>query len=208
MPNSRRSHPPSLKARVAVEAIRGQRTTAEIAQVYRVHPALVSTWKKQALDALPTIFQQPRDSRAQSGEAEKEELYMTSASTCRHPLPHPSWPAPASVQKTPFSHDRQQKSAQACCHIILVLCQRGVGTGTSQSTSGPSSCGERSARASSPPTFVPASLRPSRRRGQNIPWTRTFGLLGRRVRYVVCLKSTTSESFFGRKNERSVCSLQ
>jgi transposase-like protein len=75
MPNSRRSYPPSLKAKVAIEAIRGQKTTAQIAQVYSIHPALVSTWKKQALDALPVIFQQPRDSRAQSGEAEKEELY-------------------------------------------------------------------------------------------------------------------------------------
>jgi len=75
MPNTRKSYPPSLKAKVAVEAIRNQRTTAQIAQIYRIHPTLVSTWKKQALDALPAIFQQPRDSRAQSGEAEKEELY-------------------------------------------------------------------------------------------------------------------------------------
>jgi len=42
MPNSRKSHPPSLKAKVAVEAIRGQRTTAQIAQVYSIQPALVS----------------------------------------------------------------------------------------------------------------------------------------------------------------------
>jgi putative transposase len=75
MPNSRKSYPPSLKAKVAVEAIRGQRTAAQIAQVYSIHPTLVSTWKKQALDALPAVFQQPRDSRAQAGEAEKEELY-------------------------------------------------------------------------------------------------------------------------------------
>ncbi len=75
MPNGRRSYPPSLKAKVTVEAIRGQRTAAQIAQLYRIHPALVSTWKKQALDALPAIFQQPRDSRGQSADAEKEELY-------------------------------------------------------------------------------------------------------------------------------------
>ena len=75
MPNSRKSYPPSLKAKVAVEATRGQRTTAQIAQVYSIHPALVCVWKKQALEALPGIFQQPRDGRRQAGDAEKDELY-------------------------------------------------------------------------------------------------------------------------------------
>ena len=75
MPNSRKNHPPSLKARVVVEAIKGQKTVAQIAQVYGVHPTLVSTWKKQALEALPGIFQQPRDGRGQAVEAERDELY-------------------------------------------------------------------------------------------------------------------------------------
>ncbi len=75
MPNSRKSYPPSLKAKVAIEAIRGQRTSAQIAQMYSVHPGLVSLWKKQALEALPEIFQQPRDSRSHAAEAEKDELY-------------------------------------------------------------------------------------------------------------------------------------
>jgi transposase-like protein len=74
MPNSRKSYPPSLKAKVAVEALRGQRTAAQIAQMYSVHPGLVSLWKKQALEALPGIFQQPRDSRTQVA-AESDELY-------------------------------------------------------------------------------------------------------------------------------------
>ena len=75
MPKSRKSYPPSLKARVVVEALKNQKTAAEIAQVYRIHPALVSTWKKQALEALPGIFQQPRDSRGATLEAERDELY-------------------------------------------------------------------------------------------------------------------------------------
>ena len=74
MPNSRKSYPPSLKAKVAVEAIRSQRTTAQIAQMYSVHPGLVSLWKRQALEALPGIFQQPRDSRTPVA-AESDELY-------------------------------------------------------------------------------------------------------------------------------------
>ena len=74
MPNSRKSYAPSLKAKVAVEALRGQRTAAQIAQMYSVHPGLVSLWKKQALEGLPGIFQQPRDSRSH-GAAESDELY-------------------------------------------------------------------------------------------------------------------------------------
>lgn len=47
MPNTRKNHPPSLKAKVAVEAIRNHKTTAQIAQTFGVHPTLVGGWKKQ-----------------------------------------------------------------------------------------------------------------------------------------------------------------
>ena len=59
MPRTRRSYPPSLKARVAVEAIRGLKTAAQIAQEFAVHPNLVAGWKRQALDQLPEIFAAP-----------------------------------------------------------------------------------------------------------------------------------------------------
>jgi transposase-like protein len=42
MPGTRKTHPPSLKAKVAVEAIRGVRTTAEIAKLFDVRPNLVA----------------------------------------------------------------------------------------------------------------------------------------------------------------------
>ncbi len=74
MPRTRKSYPPSLKARVAVEALRGQKTAAEIAQVFSVPPNLVSTWKRQALEGLPGIFQHPRNGRP-SGDADQDELY-------------------------------------------------------------------------------------------------------------------------------------
>jgi transposase-like protein len=64
-----------LKARVAVEAIRGQKTATEIAQVFSVQPNLVSVWKKQALEALPGIFQHPRDGRPKD-DPDKDELYQ------------------------------------------------------------------------------------------------------------------------------------
>ena len=42
------SYPPTLKAKIAVEAIRAQKTIIELAQLYHINPNLVAKWKKQA----------------------------------------------------------------------------------------------------------------------------------------------------------------
>jgi transposase-like protein len=56
MPRTRKSHPPSLKAKVAIEAIKAHKTTTQIVQMFGVHPTQVGGWKKQALAGLPDIF--------------------------------------------------------------------------------------------------------------------------------------------------------
>ena len=58
-PKIRKSHPPSLKAKVSVEAIKGHKTAAQIAQMFGVHPTQVGGWKKQALASLPDVFGGP-----------------------------------------------------------------------------------------------------------------------------------------------------
>ena len=75
MPRTRKSHPPSLKAKVAIEAIKAQKTTTQIAQMYGVHPTQVGGWKKQALAGLPEIFSNGREPLRQQADAEKDELY-------------------------------------------------------------------------------------------------------------------------------------
>ena len=75
MPRTRKSHPPSLKAKVAVEAIKAHKTTAQIAQIFGVHPTQVGGWKKQALAGLPDIFGNGREQVRQQADAEKDELY-------------------------------------------------------------------------------------------------------------------------------------
>ena len=55
LPKTRKSHPPSLKAKVAVEAIKSHKTAAQIAQMFGVHPTQVGSWKKQALAGLPDV---------------------------------------------------------------------------------------------------------------------------------------------------------
>ena len=75
MPRTRKNHPAKLKAKVAIEAIEGQRTISEIAQQYGVHPNLVSSWKRQAIELMPELFSpQSADSGSES-DVEKQELY-------------------------------------------------------------------------------------------------------------------------------------
>ena len=45
MPATRKNHPPSPKAKVAVEAIQGHKTTTQIPQKFGVHPTKVGSWK-------------------------------------------------------------------------------------------------------------------------------------------------------------------
>lgn len=75
MPRTRKTHPPSLKAKVAVEAIKAHKTIAEIAQLYSVHPNQVGSWKKQALDGLVDVFGNGREQMRQQSDAEMDELY-------------------------------------------------------------------------------------------------------------------------------------
>ena len=75
MPRTRKNHPPSLKAKVAIEAIKGLKTTAQIAQMFGVHPTQVGGWKKQALAGLPEIFSNGRDQMRQESESEKDDLF-------------------------------------------------------------------------------------------------------------------------------------
>ena len=56
MRRPRRNHSAKFKAQVALEAIRGEKTIAEIAAHHEVHPNQVTSWKSQALENLAGIF--------------------------------------------------------------------------------------------------------------------------------------------------------
>ncbi len=53
---TRRRFTADFKAKVALEALRGDQTIQEMAARYKVHPNQVSTWKRQAIDGLGAIF--------------------------------------------------------------------------------------------------------------------------------------------------------
>lgn len=73
--NLRRKHTPSFKAKVALEAIREQKTSAELASQYQVHPGQIRNWKATATKGLIDLFTDKRKSRDQDREDLIQELY-------------------------------------------------------------------------------------------------------------------------------------
>ena len=71
----RKRYDNKFKARVVLEALKNNRTIAEIASEYGVHANQITKWKKQVLDELPEIFSNKREKVQQNNEALQDELY-------------------------------------------------------------------------------------------------------------------------------------
>ena len=56
MKDKRRNHSAQFKAKVALAAAKGDKTTAELASEFGVHPNQIAQWKKQLLQSLPELF--------------------------------------------------------------------------------------------------------------------------------------------------------
>ena len=52
----RRNHSPAFKAKVALAAMKGEKTLAELAQQYDVHPNQITTWRTQLLEGAAGVF--------------------------------------------------------------------------------------------------------------------------------------------------------
>lgn len=72
---TRKHYDNRLKAQIALEAIKNQRTISEIAGDYEVHPNQISQWKRKLLDEVPEIFSTKREKQQQDNEALQGELY-------------------------------------------------------------------------------------------------------------------------------------
>lgn len=53
---TRRNHTPAFKVTIALAALKGERTLAELAQAFDVHPNQITTWKAQLLDRAAGVF--------------------------------------------------------------------------------------------------------------------------------------------------------
>ena len=67
----RRNHSPAFKAKVALEAIKGEQPIIEIAERFDVHPNVITKWKRQLLEGAPAVFGAGEDEK-QDGTGRRE----------------------------------------------------------------------------------------------------------------------------------------
>lgn len=72
---NRRTHEAAFKAKVALESVKGEKTIAQLASQYSIHPNQIGQWKKVLLEELPTIFSDRRNHDEKDREELESELY-------------------------------------------------------------------------------------------------------------------------------------
>ena len=75
MGTKRRKHSADFKFKVALEAVKEQRTVSQLASEYNLHPNQISTWKKQLLSTGGGLFSQPNRGNEAAQAAQEAELY-------------------------------------------------------------------------------------------------------------------------------------
>lgn len=75
MKDHRKRYDGTFKAKVVLESLKNQKTIAELAGEYGIHPNQITQWRKQALEELPGIFSSKQAKKEKTYEEEKEELY-------------------------------------------------------------------------------------------------------------------------------------
>jgi transposase-like protein len=72
----RRRHSAEFKAKVALEAIRAERTVNELAGLYQVHPSQIAAWKRRVLEGVAELFGEDRQKLQKSDDELKAQLYQ------------------------------------------------------------------------------------------------------------------------------------
>ena len=73
--SKRRNHDAGFKARVALEAVKGERTVSELAAEYGVHPTMIHTWKKALLEGASGVFERGGKTAPAIDEEQVKELH-------------------------------------------------------------------------------------------------------------------------------------
>ena len=71
----RKKHDPNFKAKVALEAVKGNQTLAELASQHGVHPNQITKWKRHLLDELPELFKN-KDKKNKNSKELQDTLYQ------------------------------------------------------------------------------------------------------------------------------------
>jgi len=75
MTGKRKRYTAEFKAKVALEALRGELTVSQLATKHGVHQTLIGDWKRQALDGLVTVFSGKADAKEGMREEDVEKLH-------------------------------------------------------------------------------------------------------------------------------------
>ena len=77
MGKKRKQYSPQFKAKVALEALQGMKTVAELSSQYDIHPTMINGWKRQLLEGASNLFESTQEKRKQQSDpqAEINELY-------------------------------------------------------------------------------------------------------------------------------------
>jgi len=75
MANVRKNHSPAFKAKVAVEAVKKEKTMAQLSGEFGVHPNQITEWKSHLINELPGIFSNRRSKSEKYSEQLTDELY-------------------------------------------------------------------------------------------------------------------------------------
>lgn len=73
--SKRKQHSPDFKAKVALEALKGEHTVAELASRFGVHPTMIHTWKKALLEGASGVFERGGKKAPEIDEEQMKELH-------------------------------------------------------------------------------------------------------------------------------------
>ena len=76
MRSMRRGHDAAFKAKVGLEAVKGEKTIAQLSSEFSVHGNQIRQWRKQLLEELPRLFSDRRKKEDRDREELLSELYQ------------------------------------------------------------------------------------------------------------------------------------
>ena len=71
----RKRHSAQFKAQVAMAAIKGEQTMAELSSRFGVHPTMIASWKKKAIEGMAETFATKAEKNDNIDQAERKELH-------------------------------------------------------------------------------------------------------------------------------------